>query len=101
LVRSWPVPGLNDKDSAALDVAAGALGGLSSSRLQNALVRQEKLAVEVSVGNQSFAQVGTFDIYVVVRPGADPAVVAKRTDEIIADFLKTGPTADEVQRYVT
>ncbi|MEG3123986.1 M16 family metallopeptidase [Sphingomonas sp. GB1N7] len=101
LVRSWPVPGLNDKDSAALDVAAGALGGLSSSRLQNALVRQEKLAVEVSVSNQSFAQVGTFDIYVVVRPGADPAIVAKRTDEIIADFLKTGPSADEVQRYVT
>ncbi|KQS03938.1 peptidase M16 [Sphingomonas sp. Leaf357] len=101
LVRSWPVPGLNDKDSAALDVAAGALGGLSSSRLQNALVRQEKLAVEVSIGNQSFAQVGTFDLYVVVRPGVDPAVVAKRTDEIIADFLKTGPSADEVQRYVT
>ncbi|WP_318781345.1 M16 family metallopeptidase [Sphingomonas aliaeris] len=101
LVRSWPVPGLNDKDATALDVAAGVLGGLSSSRLQNALVRQGKLAVQVSVGNQSFAQVGTFDIYVVVRPGVDPAVVTKRMDEIVADFLKTGPTADEVTRYVT
>ena len=101
LVRSWPVPGLNDKDATALDVAAGVLGGLSSSRLQNALVRQEKLAVQASVGNSSLAQVGTFDIYVVVRPGVDPAVVSKRMDEIIADFLKTGPTADEVTRYVT
>jgi len=101
LVRSWPVPGLNSKDAAALDVAAGALGGLSSSRLQNILVRQEKLAVQASVSNQSFAQVGTFDIYVVVRPGVDPAVVNTRLDQIIADFLKNGPTADEVQRYVT
>ena len=101
LVRSWPVPGLNDRDSSALDVAAGALGGLSSSRLTNILVRQEKLAVEASVSNQSFAQVGTFDIYVVVRPGVDAAVVRKRIDEILADFLRTGPTADEVQRYVT
>jgi zinc protease len=101
LVRSWPVPGLNDKDSTALDVAAGALGGLSSSRLQNILVRQEKLAVQVNVGNSSFAQVGTFDIYTVVRPGVDAATVAKRIDEIVADFIKNGPTADEVQRYVT
>ncbi|MEG3089170.1 M16 family metallopeptidase [Sphingomonas sp. PB4P5] len=101
LVRSWPVPGLNDPDATALDVAAGALGGLSSSRLQNILVRQEKLAVQVSVGNSSYAQVGTFDIYTVVRPGVDAAVVAKRVDEIVADFIKTGPTEDEVRRYVT
>ncbi|MFC3579818.1 M16 family metallopeptidase [Sphingomonas hylomeconis] len=101
LVRSWPVPGLNDKDSTALDVAAGVLGGLSSSRLQNILVRQEKLAVQVSVNNSSFAQVGTFDIYTVVRPGVDAAAVAKRVDEIVADFIKTGPSADEVRRYVT
>lgn len=28
-------------------------------------------------------------------------MLAKRLDEIVADFIKTGPTADEVQRYVT
>ena len=32
---------------------------------------------------------------------ADPALVAKRLNEVVADFLKNGPTADEVKRYVT
>ena len=101
LYRMWAVPGLNDKDSVALDVAAGVLGGLSSSRLDNALVRKEKLAVRVTAGNESFAQVGMFVVYVDVKPGVDPAVVGKRLDEIIADVIANGPTADEVQRVAT
>ncbi|WP_267397510.1 MULTISPECIES: pitrilysin family protein [unclassified Sphingomonas] len=99
--RNWAVPGLNDKDAPALDVAAGVLGGLDSSRLDNILVKQEKLAVNVSARNSSFAQVGTFQIRAIVRPGVDPAVVTRRIDEIVADFLKNGPTADEVSRVAT
>ena len=38
--------------AAPLDVAAGVLGGLASSRLNNILVKQEKLAVQVSAGVQ-------------------------------------------------
>ena len=45
------------------------------------------------------SQVGIFEINVDVRPGVDAAAVAKRLDAIVADFLATGPTADEVQRY--
>ena len=99
--RNWTVPGLNEADSTALDVAAGALGGLASSRLTNALVKEEKLAVQVAAFNASNAQIGTFGIRAVVRPGVDPALVTKRIDEITAEFLRTGPTADEVNRYVT
>lgn len=101
IVKTWAVPGLNDEAAEALDVAAGVLGGLESSRLDNELVKREKLAVQVSAENESFAQVGTFSISAVVRPGADPAVVSKRMDEILAEFLKNGPSADEVNRYVT
>ncbi|MFS0737777.1 pitrilysin family protein [Sphingomonas sp. 1P06PA] len=101
IYRVWAVPGLTDKDSAALDVAAGVLGGLASSRLDNILVRQEKLATAVSASNQSFERIGQFEVTADVRPGVDAAVVAKRLDAIIADFLKNGPTADEVQRVQT
>jgi len=101
LYRMWAVPGLNDKDSVALDVTAGVLGGLSSSRLDNALVRHEKLAVRVTASNETFAQTGLFTVYVDVKPGVDPAVVSKRLDEIIADLIAKGPTADEVQRVAT
>ncbi|SFP57229.1 M16 family metallopeptidase [Sphingomonas rubra] len=101
ITRNWAVPGLNDKDAVLLDVAAGVLGGLSSSRFDNILVKQEKLAVSASASNNSYAQVGTFGVNVIVRPGVDPALVSRRVDEIMADFLKNGPTADEVSRYAT
>jgi predicted Zn-dependent peptidase len=101
LYRMWAVPGLNDKDSVALDVTAGVLGGLSSSRLDNALVRREKLAVQVTANNETFAQTGLFTVHVDVKPGVDPALVSKRLDEIIAELIAKGPTADEVQRVAT
>ncbi len=93
--RNWAVPGLNDPETASLVVAGSVLGGLASSRLDNILVKQEKLAVQVSAGDRPFAQVGMFNMTAIVRPGVDPAVVDKRMQEILADFLKNGPTADE------
>ncbi|HEU4650043.1 MAG TPA: pitrilysin family protein [Croceibacterium sp.] len=101
VIRSWAVPGMNDPDAVPLDVFGAVLGGLASSRLTNALVREEKLAVQVSAGTQSMSQLGIFVIQAVVRPGVDPAAVGTRIDEIMADLLASGPTADEVQRYVT
>jgi predicted Zn-dependent peptidase len=101
VIRSWAVPGMNDPDAVPLDVFGAVLGGLASSRLDNALVREEKLAVQVSAGTQSLSQLGIFIVQAVVRPGVDPATVAKRLDEIMADLLENGPTADEVQRVVT
>jgi predicted Zn-dependent peptidase len=35
-----------------------------------------------------------------VKPGVDPAKVAKRLDEIVADYIARGPTKDEVERAV-
>ena len=99
--RNWTVPGLNDKDAAPLEVAAGVLGGMASSRLTNELIRKEKLFTQISADNSAFAQVGTFAIEGLVRPGVDPALAAQRLDAVVADFLRTGPTQDEVSRFVT
>ena len=98
LYRNWAVPGIDGADSVALDVGAAVLGGLASSRLDNILVRQEKLAVDVSAGYQGYAQMGEIEITADVKPGVDADVVGKRLDEIIADFIKNGPTADELKR---
>ncbi|MDP5277665.1 insulinase family protein [Sphingomonas sp. DG1-23] len=101
VLRTWAVPGLNDPDSVPLDVFGDVLGGLASSRLDNALVRKEKLAVQVSAGIQSMAQLGMFQVQAIVKPGVDANLVAKRLDEIVADLIRNGPTADEVQRVAT
>ena len=99
--RYWSVEGVNGKDTTALEVAASVLGGLSSSRLDNALVRGEAIAVNVSASVQAFEQLGELSVTADVKPGTDPALVAKRLDEVIAQFLKEGPTADEVRRVAT
>ena len=99
--RHWAVPGLLSNQLAALDLGGSILGGLSSSRLDNILVRDEKLAVSVTAGLQPFQRIGLFEVTAVVKPGVDPAVVEKRLDEIIADFLANGPTEDEVRRAAT
>ncbi len=102
LLRSWVVPGLNDaREAVALDVAAGVLGGGASSRLYDTLVRREKLAVQVNASNESFSQLGRFSMYTVVRPGVDAAQVSARVDQILAEYLHDGPTADEVSRFAT
>ena len=99
--RHWAVPGLLSPQLAAIDVGGSILGGLASSRLDKILVRDEKLAVSVSAGLQPFQRVGLFEVDATVKPGVDPEVVAKRLDEIIADFVANGPTEDEVQRATT
>ncbi len=101
IMRQWAVEGVNGADTIALQAAATVLGGLSSSRLDNALVRGDKSAVSVTASVQSFEQVGVMTVSADVTPGKNPAAVAKRLDALIAEFLRTGPSADEVRRVAT
>ncbi|MDP3803887.1 pitrilysin family protein [Brevundimonas sp.] len=101
LYRTWVVPGLLDDASADLDVAASVLGGLASSRLDNALVRGDETATAVTTGYQAFHRLGMFTTTVDVKPGGDVEAVSARLDQLIADFIASGPTEDEVARVVT
>jgi predicted Zn-dependent peptidase len=98
--KYWPVPGLLDKRLAALDIGGSVLGGLASSRLDKIMVRDEKLAVAVSAQMIAMQRVGIFNVSAYVKPGVDPALVSKRLDQVLADYIANGPTADEVQRAV-
>ncbi|MEJ7926437.1 pitrilysin family protein [Sphingobium sp. AN641] len=101
LYRNWVVPGVNGPDLADLDLAMSIFGGLSSSRLSDILVREEKVAVGVNANIQAFEKLSIAEITVDVKPGADPVAVGKRLDAMLADYLASGPTADEVQRAAT
>lgn len=101
LQRHWAVPGLQSPQLAALDLGASVLGGLASSRLDKILVRDEKIATSVSANMQPFHRVGFMEIDATVKPGVDPALVDKRLDEILADYLANGPTEDELRRAAT
>ena len=100
LYRNWAVPGMLSEDLVPLDVAAGVLGGLASSRLDNELVRKDQSAVRVSASMQAFHRISMFEVTVDVKPGQDADQVGQRLDAIIADYIRTGPSEDEVQRVV-
>ncbi|WP_156680402.1 M16 family metallopeptidase [Sphingomonas profundi] len=101
IYRNWVAPGLNDPDAVPLDIALTIIGGLSSSRLDNSLVRKDKVAVSTSAGLQEFEKISLIEITANVKPGVDAAGVATKLDAQIAAFLKDGPTADEVKRAAT
>jgi predicted Zn-dependent peptidase len=99
--RYWPVPGLLDEQLVALDLGGWVLGGLSSSRLDNVLVRDEKIAVSVSAGLIPLQRVGLFTVSATVKPGVDPALVERRLDELVAQFVAEGPKPEELTRAST
>jgi predicted Zn-dependent peptidase len=98
IYRNWVVPGLADPEFTALRAGASVLGGLASSRLDNILVREEQKAVSVSSFVLPFVHGSLFWVQADVKPGGDADALAKRLDEVMADFIAKGPTADEVQR---
>lgn len=101
ILRSWTGPALTDKDAVPLAAGAYVLGGLASSRLDNALVRGEQLAVAVTAGVQQHEQLSMIQVSMDVKPGVDPALAERRFDAVIAELLAKGPTQDELTRAAT
>jgi zinc protease len=101
IYRHWIVPGLADPEFTALRAGASVLGGLASSRLDNVLVREEQSAVGVSAFVLPFVHASMFWVQADVKPGGDADAVGKRLDALMADFIKNGPTSDEVQRVAS
>ncbi|MCJ2188149.1 M16 family metallopeptidase [Novosphingobium beihaiensis] len=101
LTRNWTAPGLNDPDTPALNVGMYILGGLASSRLDNALVRGQELAVSTTAYDQVFQQLSFLTMVMNVKPGVDRALAEKAFGKVLADYLRDGPTEDEVRRAVT
>lgn len=99
--RAWTGPAMTDRDAIPLAIGMHVLGGLASSRLDNVLVRDEQLAVSVSAYAQQHEQLSFLQVQMDIKPGVDPAAAEARLDQVIADFLASGPTEDELTRAAT
>jgi predicted Zn-dependent peptidase len=90
---------MGDRQFDALEVAAQILAGGKGSRLYRRLVRDEKIAQDVSffvlglVGGASIAAGQA-----TVRPGVDPAVVERAFEEELERIGREPVTADELAR---
>ena len=101
IYRAWTGPGLAHSDAAALQVGMYILGGLQSSRLDNALVRGQELAVSVMASADTQEQLSTLLVQVNVSNGTSREVALAAMEAEIARMLADGPTADELARAQT
>ena len=101
LYRVWSGPGVNDADDPALEVGMRVLGGLASSRLDNALVRGKQLAVAVSAEDEAHEQLSLLTTFMDIKPCTPRNVAEAAFDAEIARFIRQGPSADELRRAAT
>jgi predicted Zn-dependent peptidase len=73
------------------------LGGDPSSRLHKRLVKEEKLAISVSLNVQPFDLASLATLQIVLLPGADADKARRIAEEEIARFAKSGPTKTELE----
>jgi predicted Zn-dependent peptidase len=101
IYRVWSGPALTDPDAVPLAAGLYVLGGLASSRLDNALVRGDQLAVSVTAGVEQHEQIGFLQASMDVKPGVDVAQAQARFDQVIAELIADGPSQDELTRAAT
>lgn len=98
VAKFWAVPGATDKDSVLLDLATAVLGGLDSSHFSDILVRKQQVSVGAGAANASFEKAGYVETSVTAKPGVTLAAATRAMNNVIARFLKTGPTLAELNR---
>lgn len=101
IYRNWAVAPRTDMDASELVLAANVLGGGKNSRLYQALVYNNQLAVSVSASMQPFELASQFEVQVTLKPDVDEAEVLRLIDEVMNEYLANGPTAEEMKRAKT
>jgi predicted Zn-dependent peptidase len=102
IVIGWHIPAATDPRFAAYKALADLLGGGNWSRLVKTLVKEKKIATQVSAftgfpGEKYPNQLGLF---IVPAAGQDPAAVELAAYEVLDDVASAHPlTAEELQGY--
>ncbi len=101
IYQAWTGPGMEHPDAVPLRVGMSILGGLSSSRLDNSMVRGDELATSVFAYSQQQEQLSFLQALVNVKPDVDNAEALALLESEIARMIADGPTQDEINRAVT
>jgi len=98
IVMTWHSPAFYRAGDAEMDLTAFALGAGKNGRLYKRLVREEKLAVETIVYQQSRRLGSIFRVDVLARPGVPLETIESIIDEELAHYRRAGPTENEMKR---
>ena len=93
ITRVWALPGLNHQDTTLMYLVNDSLVANKNSPLRKKLVDELQLATRVS--GSAFGRVisGEYHLTMDLREGVTPDEVLPIVDEVIGDYLRTGPDA--------
>jgi zinc protease len=102
--RSYLVPSYatSKKDAVGLEVLSHILGSGQTSRLYRGLVVEQRLAINAGSFYQGSALNDTrFGVYAMPQPGITFSAVEAAIDDAVADLIKNGVNAEELERAKT
>lgn len=98
---AWTGPRWGTTDAHQLQLAVDVLAGGKNSRLYKRLVYDDQIATDVDLAAFFFEISGLLVVEASAKPGVDIAVVEATAREVIAEFLRDGPTKAELERVKT
>ena len=98
LTLAWPTVPVYHPDSYALDVLGGLLADGKTTPFYEVIVKEDKLAPGVGMGNESDELAGRFTLQIQAFPDKDLDVVLTAIDAAFVRFEKEGVPAEELQR---
>ncbi|MBL7829093.1 MAG: insulinase family protein, partial [Saprospiraceae bacterium] len=98
IVISWNTPEWGNKENTALDLASMVLASGKNSRLFKKLVYEKQICTSASCFNGPSEIGGSFTVMANVKKGKTVEEVEAAIYEILNDFMKTGPTEEELKR---
>ncbi len=99
LTMVWHSPALFAPGDAEMDLAAAVLSSGKTSRLYKRLVYEDQLATSARAFQRSSSLGSLFQVQVMARQGVSLDDIEKAVDEVLAEFVAEGPTADELARH--
>ncbi len=99
LTMVWHSPALFAPGDAEMDLAAAVLSSGKTSRLYKRLVYEDQLATSARAYQRSGSLGSLFTVEVMARQGVSLVDIEKAVDEVLAEFVAEGPTAEELARH--
>ncbi len=97
ITRVWALPGLNDQDTSLMYLVNESLVANKNSPLRRKIVDELQLATSIRGSAQGRVMSGEYSLTVDLREGVTPEQVMPIIDEILAEYLTSGPDAQIVE----
>lgn len=95
--RVWALPGRNDKDTSLMYLINESLVGNKNSPLRRKLVDELQLATSIRGSAYGRVMSGEYNLTIDLRPGVTPDEAMRVVDEVLAEYLVSGPDEQIVE----